>query len=259
MKTLVIGNQKGGVGKTTVCVHLARYFAEHGLRVGLVDLDYQRGASMSLERFAGPTMASELFSGESLPPLELVHEGCPVLVGGDAELLDVALDPEEAAGRLRDRLAELAGENLDLMVVDTAPSLGVPLLAALRMADWVLCPAELEVQSIQGLERMMTTIAHLQEEGAGVQFLGVVPNRVDMRLNRQRQFLKEIQSAYKKNVLPPLGLRDSYAEARAEGMSLRELKKAAANTADVELQELAKQIAKRMGIKVSRARMRGAA
>jgi chromosome partitioning protein len=42
---IAIVNQKGGVGKTTVAVHLAMYYAERGLRTSLVDTDEQQTAS----------------------------------------------------------------------------------------------------------------------------------------------------------------------------------------------------------------------
>lgn len=41
MKTIVWGNYKGGVGKTTSTYQVASYFAEMGHRVLLLDLDPQ--------------------------------------------------------------------------------------------------------------------------------------------------------------------------------------------------------------------------
>ncbi len=41
MKTLVLANQKGGVGKSAVATLLSHYFVRHGRRVLAIDLDHQ--------------------------------------------------------------------------------------------------------------------------------------------------------------------------------------------------------------------------
>ncbi len=53
METIVINNQKGGVGKTTIAVHLAWYLAEAGRRVVILDLDAQGNATDTLARHGG--------------------------------------------------------------------------------------------------------------------------------------------------------------------------------------------------------------
>jgi chromosome partitioning protein len=45
---LAVGNQKGGVGKTTTAVHLAHALAERGHRILLWDLDINAGATKHL-------------------------------------------------------------------------------------------------------------------------------------------------------------------------------------------------------------------
>ena len=48
MKKIVITNEKGGIGKTSVAVHLAHYCYERGLRVLFVDMDKQGNSGFSL-------------------------------------------------------------------------------------------------------------------------------------------------------------------------------------------------------------------
>src|SRR4029077_16321110 len=61
MNTIVINNQKGGVGKTTLAVHLAWFMAEAGRRVLMFDVDAQGNATDTLGRHTGSTSAADLF------------------------------------------------------------------------------------------------------------------------------------------------------------------------------------------------------
>ena len=48
MRTIVIGNEKGGAGKSTVAVHLSVALAHEGALVGVLDLDTRQ---RSLDHF----------------------------------------------------------------------------------------------------------------------------------------------------------------------------------------------------------------
>ena len=66
-------NSKGGVGKTTIAVHLADWFFLHGWKVCLVDCDAQRLSSRWLNEarneIAAYVMDSPIQINESLPTL----------------------------------------------------------------------------------------------------------------------------------------------------------------------------------------------
>ena len=49
MMRLMVGNQRGGVGKTTTALNLARCFSDRGLRTLLIDADPQGSVSSVLK------------------------------------------------------------------------------------------------------------------------------------------------------------------------------------------------------------------
>ena len=66
MKTLVLANQKGGVGKSAVATLLAQYLHRQGQRVLAIDLDHQGNftSPMQLSKRAcvAPTTADQLLT-----------------------------------------------------------------------------------------------------------------------------------------------------------------------------------------------------
>jgi len=104
---VVIGNEKGGSGKTTVAMHLAIGLIRMGFRVSCIDLDYRQ---QSLARYMAHREAwiARTRVPLPLPPLE-------VLSPSKAELKSQAIAEEQA--NFDARLAGLA-ETSDFIVVD---------------------------------------------------------------------------------------------------------------------------------------------
>ena len=168
MRSIAIINQKGGVGKTTTAVNLSAALAAQGCRVGLVDLDPQAHASLHL----------------GVRPEEQ-HRSTYDLLAGDARLADIWQRVEErlqvagshidlaaaevelagVVGReviLRDKLAELQSqaesEQLDYLLVDCPPSLGILTINALSAVDDVLLPLQPHFLALHGLSKLLQTI-----------------------------------------------------------------------------------------------------
>jgi chromosome partitioning protein len=123
---IVLGNEKGGSGKSTTAVHIAVALAHEGHRVGVVDLDSrQRTVARYLENRAAFAKKRNL---------TLVQP----------EVAVIADDPIDAAGSggdvaaLADRIAAWAG--LDYIVVDTPGRDSAMGRAALAQADTLVTP-----------------------------------------------------------------------------------------------------------------------
>ncbi len=126
---VVIGNEKGGSGKTTVAMHLAIGLLRMGFRVGCVDLDHRQ---QSLGRYLANRLAWVERSGVSLPMPSVV-----VVSPSNSDLRSEAL-AEETSGFNR-ALAELGG-TCDFVVVD-CPGADAPLARhAHTYADTLITP-----------------------------------------------------------------------------------------------------------------------
>lgn len=257
MKILVVAQQKGGVGKTSSVVHLAFDFLERGLRVAVIDLDTQANASFTLGQYKVNAKASGFFgdvppSGWPAAAGEVDGQVQPrmVLIEADPELANAVFLPlDKAKKNLKANLAALAVQGFDVCLIDTAPGLGVALVAALYAADCVLSPIELEAYSIQGIKMMLTTIMNVRKENTQLKFLGMVPSKVDARNPRHVRHQVELQQAYPSLMAPAsIGLRSSIADALASGVPVWKIKKTAARKATNELRELAKYVFEKMEI-----------
>jgi len=120
--TVIVLSGKGGVGKSTVAVHLAAAAHRAGLRVGLLDVDIH---GPSLPTMLGVTHAQVKVEGDVLVPVEV--EGVKVmsmgLLLGDQDEAVVWRGPMKMKA-IAQFLADVEWGELDLLVVDAPPGTG---------------------------------------------------------------------------------------------------------------------------------------
>lgn len=119
MKIIGLLSRKGGVGKTTIAVHLATLAQQSGRRTLIIDLDPQRSA-------AGWWRAREAET--------------PMLAETDP-------------GALRDVLEAAREDGVDLVVIDTRPSVEADAVHVATLADILVVPtrpAILDLRAILG-------------------------------------------------------------------------------------------------------------
>ena len=201
MKTVVFSNQKGGVGKTTLCLQLGHYIAEKNLRALLVDADPQGNLSKSLVDVPGFGLYEALNASEY--EVEAVRENLNLLAGNvKLALLEKSLLGEvDAYTRFKELLKGEVFQSFDYILIDSPPSLGILAINALTAADYLVIPMNPSVYSMQGTNDLMETVAKVRRTlNPNLSLLGVIINAFDPVPSITRQIKDEIHQAFGERV-----------------------------------------------------------
>jgi chromosome partitioning protein len=243
MKTLVVMNEKGGVGKTNLACHAGWYFAER-YRTLVVDLDQQANLSMTLKGYLSDVESVELF-GE---PTKVPSVGPLTVAKSTRELLGVEGADRSCIQVFRSSITELA-EDYDVCVIDTPPSLATRTFASLLAADAVLAPIGINDYSIAGITELLRSIkgvsAHYKRSEP--LFLGLLPSIYDRKSRREREAFEELAGHVGKLLFPGfVAKRDLYARSATEREPVWNMKGASAREAATEIRGIFGTIEKRM-------------
>ena len=219
-------SHKGGSGKTVLAVNLAGAWAAAGLRVLLVDVDSQGGASRALGiRNAGKPSTAEVLVGR-VPAVKAVRltttPGLYVLPA-DLDLASLELElPQQPNWRtaLHRCLAGLP-DDFDRVVIDTAPGLGVLPFLGLVASDYALvtCPPDYLAWSV--LPSVLDVASRAGQLGGGrAQVLGIVPTLVGPKTGVQTELLELMAERHGPLLLPQIPRRVVATQATVAGEPL---------------------------------------
>jgi len=210
-RIVCIANQKGGVGKTTTAVNLAAGLARRGKQVLLVDLDIQGSATATLVAPAPDrealSMAACLVRDVPLDDIVVATSTSGLFVApAGEELATVDLHLASVMGRERALERVLRGASLerwDVVLVDTAPYLGLLTINALVSAEKVLVPVSCEYLPMLGLKLFEATLGKIRRTlGAPCDVLGYLLTMVDRRERVTEEVEAMVRGAFGERVFP---------------------------------------------------------
>lgn len=227
-RTIVVANQKGGVGKTTTAINLSASLAELGKKVLVIDIDPQGNTTSGLgvdkeeaentvyELLLGEIEISDCIQKEIFENLDIIPSNIN-LAAAEIELIDV----EDKQFILKNAVDEVR-ENYDFIIIDCPPSLSMLTINAMCAGDTVLVPIQCEYYALEGLSQLMQTIELVKERlNTELEIEGVVFTMYDARTNLSLQVVENVKNNLNQNIYKTIIPRNiRLAEAPSHGLPI---------------------------------------
>lgn len=225
-KTIMVSNQKGGVGKTTTTLELGAIYARKGKRVLIIDLDGQVNISMYVNAKYDdkniPTIRDVLLEiKEIMNHLEAEAEKEDAMqddiITRSIQTTGEGFDIIAGHRNLSNALAEFSDttdvfllkeliscmEDYDYILIDSAPARSPLLNMGYVAADYCLILTEADKASQDGVKQVVTDIKLLKKSKmSAISILGIVLNKNE-DLKNQEEAYKDLCAFGKTNHCMP--------------------------------------------------------
>ena len=227
-KTVAIANQKGGVGKTTTAIHLARALSIAGRETLIVDLDPQANATSGIGHQERADAARHFMAGKGSVreyTEKSRFEHLSVVTGSIGAAAAEAQPSTEGPGRRRlaEALADV-GQEMDWIVIDCPPSVSYLTHNALHAADAIVIPIQAEYFAMEGLTRILDTVRRVKSAGnPALEVEGILLTMYDPGLAFSREVESEVRRHFPEYTYRSVIVRDvAIAEASSFGQTVFE-------------------------------------
>lgn len=217
-KVITVILQKGGSGKSSTSQAISAIYGSQGKRVLLIDLDPQRNTSYASGITNPDKTITDVLYGECTAQDAIVSCTYYDLIPSDRYLSNIqsALVDTSVPDSVRNSISAAEFEivsmtllkkslksildSYDLIVIDSAPSLGNLAFMALVASDYALVTAEAAVYSLVGLHDLAKTVQAVKASyNPSLEVAGVLLCRVNARTTLSKD-IKEIILSHKEDM-----------------------------------------------------------
>ncbi len=227
--TIVLTNQKGGVGKTTTTGALAAGLVERGKKVLALDMDPQGnlGFSLGLDSSSERTIYDMMKGRLGIREVIMSTDYCDVIpsdISLSAGVLEFYGNRRELL--LKDALAGVQAD-YDFIIIDTPPALNILTVNAYVASDYLIVPMASEILSLVGLTQLKETVDSVRESlNPSLGILGILLTKYNARtrLSNEVRDMAQTVAAQMKTRLFEAKIRSSVSvsELPAHGVSIYE-------------------------------------
>lgn len=234
MHTIVIANQKGGVGKTTTTINLGAALAKSGKKVLLIDADHQGHTTKGLGVIPEHGTLSDVLINEKT---QIENVMCPTkqqglwVVPSNIQLATVEMKLSLIGAKeykLRKKLKNIFNSRFDYCLIDCPPTFGNICMNAFLSAQWIIMPMQLGYFSMEGVDNFIESLNYVNNElgdlvGHHIEFLGVLINFYDSRNNLSKEIKDSVDKIFDKllfNTKVPINIKLN--EAQSKGLPIFE-------------------------------------
>lgn len=199
---ILVGNQKGGVGKSSIVANVAAAVARRGRRVLVVDVDQQ--GNLTTEDLGVPEhhwdkgrhLASVMQYGAELKPYKNIRPNLDIAMGGPSlglvstsaeRAADAGIDIAENFRQALDQLC--ASEGYEIVLVDSGHGDVTLLVALLQVCSHLVVPAREDAGSRRGVEQLAASYLRAKSKGSSIALLGVVLFEVNPRATERNRVI----------------------------------------------------------------------
>ena len=233
--TIVITNQKGGVGKSTTARALSECLQQRGFSVLLVDMDPQGNLSSAM----GAAKSDRVFTAydvlwekcKAAEAIQHTDQGDIIpanilLAGAEQELVTAPAREQRLARGLRQ-----VADRYDWIIIDTPPSLGLLTVNALVAAERLIVPLEADEDSLQGLQQLRGTVDMVRKYlNPDIRIDGLLITKYESNVNIRKGMRGVIEAMAEKigcKVYEPISKGVMVVNARSEKIGLQAYDKTA--------------------------------